>query len=73
MIPLVIALAATLGLLALRIGGFILCTPPRRLGAQHGVMARGRGSLADATGAGALCLRLPLVPAEVFTSWKSGA
>src|SRR5688500_8510965 len=26
---------------------------PRRLGAQHGVMARGRGSLANATGAGA--------------------
>ena len=26
---------------------------PRRLGAQHGVMARGRGSLADVTGAGA--------------------
>ena len=25
----------------------------RRLGAQHGVMARGHGSLADATGAGA--------------------
>ena len=25
---------------------------PRRLGAQHGVMGRGRGSLADATGAG---------------------
>ena len=23
---------------------------PRRLGAQHGVMARGHGSLADATG-----------------------
>ena len=35
-------------------GGFGKCGEgPRRLGAQHGVMARGRGSLADATGAGA--------------------
>ena len=33
-------------------GGFGKCGEgPRRLGAQHGVMARGRGSLADATGA----------------------
>jgi McrBC 5-methylcytosine restriction system component len=43
---------APLDFKGLHYGGFLrpYREPPRRLGAQHGVMARGRGSLADATG-----------------------